>query len=229
MEKVILKDIEKLENFERLDKDILIEICEVSYKTNFHKGHQLFMERDMIDSIYIVLSGKVSLYKISEEGQKRVIFILGEGSIINDVIIDNGSSSVNCEIFEDSDIMIINKDELLKLMEKYFSLTKVVIESMTKKIRRTYRQLKNTVPLKIEKKLAAKLWKLSKDYGIEGEKGTVIDMTITVTYLASMFGCSRETMSRAIKVLEDKNLIAIKNKKITVINRENLAKYFKGM
>ncbi|HAG43616.1 MAG TPA: hypothetical protein DCL31_10125 [Clostridium sp.] len=44
-----------------------------------------------------------------------------------------------------------------------------------------------------------------------------------------MFGCSRETMSRAIKVLEDKNLIAIKNKKITVINRENLAKYFKGM
>ncbi|ARC84953.1 bacterial regulatory s, crp family protein [Clostridium argentinense CDC 2741] len=229
MDKVILKDIEILENFGRLDKDILIEICDKSYKTNFHRGHQLFMERDVVNNIYIVLSGKVSLYKISEEGQKRVIFILGEGSIINDVIIDNGSSSVNCEIFEDSVIMIINKDELLKLMEKYFSLTKVIIESMTKKIRRTYRQLKNTVPLKIEKKLAAKLWKLSKDYGIDGEKGTVIDMTMTVTYLANMFGCSRETMSRAIKVLEDKNLIAIKNKKITVINRENLAKYFKGM
>ena len=42
MEKVILKDIEKVGELERLDKDILIEICEVSYKTNFHKGTSTF-------------------------------------------------------------------------------------------------------------------------------------------------------------------------------------------
>ena len=51
-------------------------------------------------------------------------------------------------------------------MKQDFKLTEVILYSMSKKIRRLYRQIKNTVPTKMDKRVAAKLWKLSKDYGL---------------------------------------------------------------
>ena len=100
---------------------------------------------------------------------------------------------------------------------------------MGRKIRRLYRQLKNTVPIKMDKKLAAKLWKLSKDYGVKVNRGVLINLDITVTYLADMLGSSRETISRCISDFQKSNLIEFKDKKIIVKNRESLSRYFKGM
>lgn len=58
-------------------------------------------------------------------------------------------------------------------------------------------------------------------------QGTLIDLNITITYLADMFGAPRETISRALKILQENGLILVKNKRIIVINRDKLARYFK--
>ena len=100
---------------------------------------------------------------------------------------------------------------------------------MALKIRRLYRQMKNATPLKIEKRLAAKLWKLSKDYGVKQNDEVVIDLNISVAYLSDMFGMPRETISRALKILEKENLIRKERKKIIIKDRDKLASYFKGL
>ena len=79
----------------------------------------------------------------------------------------------------------------------------------------------------MKKELQQNYGKLSKDYGIEIEEGTLIDLNITVTYLADMFGAPRETISRSLKILKNEGLIINKNKKIIVLDREKLVKFFK--
>ena len=81
----------------------------------------------------------------------------------------------------------------------------------------------------MRKSLAAKLWKLSKDYGKTVEEGTLIDLALSVTYLSEMFGIPRETISRALKILVKEGLIIQRNKRIIVVDKENLSKYFKGL
>lgn len=200
-----------------------------TYKIKIKKGKQLFDQKEIVKTIYIVLKGKMTLYRNSEEGQKRVIFILNEGEIINEVIFDEKVSSANCEAFEDSELLCFLKDDIMKAMSMDFKLTEFIINSMSKKIRRLYRQLKNTVPIRIDKRLAAKLWKLSRDYGIPADEGTLINLNITVTYLADMLGSSRETISRCLRVLENEGLIKVKNKKIYVVSSEKLSIYFRGV
>ena len=80
----------------------------------------------------------------------------------------------------------------------------------------------------MEKRLAAKLWKLSKDYGIEAENGIIINMNISITYLADLLGSKRETISRSLKILLNENLIEYDNKKIKIINQEKLSQFFKA-
>ncbi|GAA0716659.1 Crp/Fnr family transcriptional regulator [Clostridium malenominatum] len=223
------KSILTIEIFKDLKKEHVTFLVNSSSIIELKKGEVLFSEREMVDNIYIVLKGKVTLYRLSEVGQKRIIYILNKGEVINEVIFDDLPASINCEGFEDSKILSFNKKCFLKVMEEDFEFTKSILYSMGRKIRRLYRQLKNAVPIKMDKKLAAKLWKLSKDYGVETEGGTLINLDITVTYLADMLGSSRETISRCISNFEKDGLIEFKGRKIVIKDRNVLSMYFRGV
>ena len=219
-----LKDISF---FSGLNDETLKYIEKNSKVLKKKKGEHIFRDKDKVQDIFIVLKGKVTLYKMNEYGQKRIVYILGEESFLNEVIVDDLPASINGEAFENSIILSINK--LLNIMSQDFELTKIVLNEMSKKVRRLYRQMKNVTPIKLEKRVAAKLWKLSKDYGKEVPEGTLIDLDISITYLADMFGSPRESVSRAIKTLRDENLIIKENKKIIVPDREKIAAYFKSL
>lgn len=208
----------------------LIKLMESkAFKLKLDKGKILFREREKTDKIYIVIYGKVSVFKNSEKGQRKIIYILDSGSFLNEDSIDNSSVSTSCEAFEDSCIMYFFRNDLVQMMKENFELTQIIISSMSKKMRRLCRQVKNTVPIKMDKKVAAKLWKLAKDYGIKTENGTLIDINISITYLADMLGSTRETISRNMSLLEKMDMIKICNKKILVVDPEKLSIYFRGI
>lgn len=228
MPQITLIQLRELPIFESIEDKTLGLIRDSVLIRNLKKSQLLFSERQSVDNIYIVLEGKVTMYRLSEKGQKRVIYILNKGEMINEVVFDNYTASINCEGFEDSKIISISKVDLLNIMQQDFKFTEVILYSMSKKIRRLYRQIKNTVPTKMEKRVAAKLWKLSKDYGVETEDGSLIDVKINITYLADMLGSSRETISRAIKELEKMDMVKIENRKF-IVDREKLNIYFKSV
>lgn len=213
--------------FSQVNKNTIFKLNEICFVKELKKGEHLFRDKEVIKNIYVVKSGKVALYKQSESAQKKVIFILGKDTIVNEVIIDDLPSSINCEAFEKAEILCFDRMLFLDIMKDDFELSKIIINSLAMKVRRLYRQGKNSIPIKVEKRVAAKLWKLSRDYGIEIEEGTLIDLNITITYLADMFGAPRETISRALKILNNEGLIINKNKKIIVPDRDELVKFFK--
>lgn len=213
--------------FSQVNKNTIFKLNEICFVKELKKGEHLFRDKEVIKNIYVVKSGKVALYKQSESAQKKVIFILGKDTIVNEVIIDDLPSSINCEAFEKAEILCFDRMLFLDIMKDDFELSKIIINSLAMKVRRLYRQGKNSIPIKVEKRVAAKLWKLSRDYGIEIEEGTLIDLNITITYLADMFGAPRETISRALKILNNEGLIINKNKQIIVPDRDRLVKFFK--
>lgn len=226
--KISFKELKTLELFNNIDEITIKNMVNKSEKIIIEKGQILFLERQEVHNIYIVLKGKVTMYRTTSDGQKRIIYVLTDGAIINEVIFDGGNASICCEGFESTEIISINRDELLRIMSEDFNLTKVFINSMGKKIRRLYRQLKNTAVIRVDKKIAAKLWKLSVDYGKPFEGDTIIDIKITITYLAEMLGHPRETISRSLKTLEKEGLVKYIDKKI-IVNQKNLIEYYRKL
>lgn len=231
------EQIEKILSFHNISENSMNRILEVGRVKSFSKGEVLFRAKDNIENIYAVLDGKLSMFRINNEGHKRVFFILSKGDLLNEVIFDNLPVSVDCESFENSTVLQIRKSDFLPIMEDDFDLTLKILSSIGKKQRRLYRQLKNTLPIGMEKKLAAKLWKLAKDYGAydklsicsatNKEEWKKIDMNISVTYLAYMLGTSRETISRAMKPLQ--NLGACKWEGRDLYVKENqLLEYYRS-
>ncbi|WPC40652.1 Crp/Fnr family transcriptional regulator [Clostridium sp. JS66] len=228
MIKATEQDFNQISIFNCINERTLELLKAKAFKVKLKKGELLFYEKQKVNKIYLVLHGRVTMYRNSEEGQKRVVYILGDGDFVNEVIFDDLPASINCEAFQESCILCFYKKDLLEIMAGDFQLTRTIINSMARKIRRLYRQLKNTVPIKMDKKLSAKLWKLCKDYGVEVEEGTLIDMNISITYLADMLGSTRETISRCMKGFEKSGMLKFIGKKILVRDPKELSIYFRG-
>ena len=226
--KIDSNTLNSLEIFNNISNETIDKVIKNSDIKKYKSGEIIFQDKEAVFTIYFIIQGIVSLYKINECGQKKVIFMLGKGKIINEVIIQDMPASINCEVFEEAIVLGINREKLLELMQEDFELCRNIIISLSSKTRRLYRQLKNTPSsIKIEKRLAAKLYKLAKDYGVTCDEGIMIDMEISITYLADLLGSQRETVSRAMKVLQKNELINYKSKKIIVSNFDKLALFFK--
>lgn len=220
--------MKNIEVFKNLKESTYIELEKVLQTRNLSKNEILFYEGDTIDKVYFIKEGKVSLFKINESGERKVIFILGHSQMINDVLLeDNRSVAVSCEAFEKSILFECSSKDLLRIMEKDFQLAQNIMMHIQHLNRRLYRQLKNSISIRMDKKLAAKLYRIGREFGVEKGEWTLINATLTITYIADMLGCKRETLSRAMKVLQDENLVKIENKKV-YIKKNKLATYFKS-
>lgn len=218
-----------IEVFKNIREESKIELEKILKVRELSKREILFYERDIVKKIYFIKEGKVSLFKITESGERKVIFILPKGKMINDIDIDeNKSSAISCEAFEKSTLLECSSKEFLRIMESDFTLTKNVLNHMQNINRRLYRQLKNSISIRMDKKLAAKLYRMGKEFGIKNDEWTLINANLTITYIADMLGCKRETLSRAMKILQDENLVKIENKKV-YIKRDELSSYFKNL
>ena len=165
---------------------------------------------------------------MSENGERKIIFILNQGEMINEILLnESNTSTVACEAFENCLILEYNNNDFISIIENDFTMTKNILSYMEKRTRRLYRQLKNSISIKMDKKLAAKLYRVGKEFGISKGEWTFINVNVSITYIADMLGCKRETLSRAMKTLQDEGLVKIEGKKIYTKQRE-LARYFKS-
>lgn len=119
-----LKIVAAFENVSPFSLDFLAH-CGKLHKIS--KGEHLFRDKEKMSTLYIVVGGLVSLYKINFQGEKKVIFVLGKGKIINEVVLQGLPASISCEVFENAQVLSFPGEEILKIMEQDFELTKEIL------------------------------------------------------------------------------------------------------
>ncbi len=194
----------------------------------YKKGEIIFRAKEELEYVYFQVSGKSMIYNLTHHGKRKILFIFGKEALLNEHVMNNHYASFYCETIEKSKVLKIPASCFIGCMKEDFALVQMVLENQERKIWRLGHQLKNTMgSIYMERKLAAKLWKLSRDFGVKTEDGILIDMSLSVTFLADMMGAPRETTSKTCKMLVDYGLISMNRKKITVVDPERMARFYK--
>ncbi|WP_418965955.1 Crp/Fnr family transcriptional regulator [Cetobacterium sp.] len=205
-----------------LTKECLDSLLRVSHCRSFKQGETLFLEHSLCENMYFIISGNVTVYKDNSDGKRKIIYLLGNDSFLNDTMVydESKKTSVSCDAFTDVKTLVIPIKELKRLIAKYPDLAMLIIKSLSKKTKRLYRQLKNTTTISMDKRIAAKLWKLAKDFGYEYKEFHGFTVKVNNTYLAEMLGTNRETVSRGIKKLKELGLVKVENGQIFILKTE---------
>lgn len=193
----------------------------------YGKNELIFREKEDTGTFYFVAGGLVYLSKLNHHQENRIIFFCKEGEMLNEVVVDGQSASATAMTLTEAVIVKIPVKEMKFLMRQDAGLSEAVMRSMAVKIRRLYHQMKNTNnSVRLEQQIAAKLWKLGKDYGV-GEKGGLrIPFDLSITLLADMAGSKRETVSRVVKKLAAQGLIVVRGKSFFIPDQSLLLEFF---
>ena len=192
------------------------------------KGDIIIQAHQFQEDVYIQLDGKSIVYNLTHAGNRKILFILGPGALLNEHVLNQNHSSTYCKAIEPGMVFAVSSTEFLYAMERDFSLTKAVLAAQERKMWRLGHQLKNTVgSIYLERKLAAKLWKLARDFGNPVPDGIEIGVTLPVTMLADLLGAPRETTSRLCRKLADYGLIKVSGKRIILINPDKAAQFYR--
>ena len=224
----IKKYLNQLEIFQGISSQTIVKLEKTGKIQDVSKGTLLMRARESVEFVYFQLTGKSVIYNLTHGGKRKILFIFGQGALLNEHIFNNHTSSIYCEIMEQSKIIAFSVPDFINIMAEDFELTKKVMEAQERKIWRLSHQLKNTTSsIYLERKLAAKLWKLSRDFGVEKEDGIEIDIDMTITFLADMLGVPRETTSRVCSTLTEAGLIRMNKRRIMIADPKKMAHFYK--
>ncbi|MDQ0216431.1 CRP/FNR family transcriptional regulator [Oikeobacillus pervagus] len=182
------------------------------------KGDYLFQEGMTAEGLYIILSGKVQISKITPDGRELSLRICGENEICGELTLFTYSPQylLTAKVIEDGEAAVILKDQLEKELFKDSTLALEFMKWMSDHFRKTQTKFRDLVLHGKKGALFSTLIRMTNSYGVETKKGILIDLPLTNQELGNFCGTSRESVNRILNELKHDGIISMKKGKITI-------------
>lgn len=168
------------------------------------KGNYLFREGDPIDSIYILAQGMVKLSRIDNAGREQIIGIFSSKETIwESMFIENARYPYSAVCLEDTDVCRIARNDFENILRNPETSMSIII-MLSKKLRDANRRnvvLTTRDPL--QRVAAFIIYRL--EQGTPGYSASGI--LLTLDDIAGSVNLRPETVSRKIRILEEKGMI----------------------
>lgn len=205
--------------FQGLPGEQLENLAGISEERSFGRGKVIFSEGDEGDGFYVVLSGKVKVFKLSLDGKEQILHLFGPGDPLGEVPVFAGQSfPANAETMTGATLLFLPRKKLLELYTNHPSLAMNMLAVLSGRLREFTRLIENLSLKEIPQRLAAYL--LSQP--VEAPSGDRIVLQIPKGILANILGTSQETLSRVLGKMANQGLIRVNGKTIVLLDREGL-------
>ena len=186
---------------------------------SYPKGSVILFEDDPGDALYLVASGQVKVVLIGEDGREVILSVLGEGAFFGEMaLLDDEPRSAHVIAMEDSVVLALRREDFRARLRASPEVAIALLKELSRRLRRADDQIGSLVLLDVGGRVAELLVRLADEEG-----GDRITRKLTHATIAQMIGSSRETVSRTMRDLQDKNLVSVTRQEIILIDRAGLA------
>lgn len=128
IEKVIF--LQNVDVFADVPAEQLSYLAAIAEEVTILKGEPVYKVNEIADSMYIVLEGRVRLYRQEMEiGEVEKKGALGAWALL-----DDEPRVVTAEAVEDTDLLRIDKDDFIDLLSDHVEITQGVLMTLTKRL-----------------------------------------------------------------------------------------------
>ncbi|MDD5722947.1 MAG: Crp/Fnr family transcriptional regulator [Syntrophales bacterium] len=211
--------LSKSQLFGGLPEDHLEEIKRISVHKHFNKGEIIFFDGDEGTGFYLVIDGRVNVYKLSSEGKEQILHIIEEGETVGAVPVFSGKSfPANARTISKSHLLFFPREKFIHLIANKPSLTMNILALLSMRLREFTIQVENLSLKGIPGRLAAYILYLSQEQG----NRDVIKLNISKIQLANLLGTGPESLSRALGNMKGRKLVEEDGATIRLVNRGGL-------
>ena len=212
--------LRRVPTFSQLPEEVLDRLAELGRFQGLLKGQRLFLPGERSRGLYILVKGRVRVFRSSLEGREQTLAVavpyqtLGES-----VLFRNNMRHANEAVCLDSStVMLLPTPQLRQLTLSYPHLAQAFLREFSRRIEDLEERLEEQALLSLEQRLARFLLDQAGPEGIE------VTVTMSMAEMASYLGGARESLSRSLVRLANDGIISRDGRAIRLIDRDALTR-----
>jgi CRP-like cAMP-binding protein len=218
MQRSKLQALSEIEIFQDLTEQEMEEMERSTTMSTCEAGRVFYGPEETGEVLFLLKKGRVQLYRLSPDGKKLIVAVLGSGAIFGEMsLIGQGMHNTFAESLTDCTLCVMSRQDVERLLRTKPQVGLRIMEVMARRLREAETKLEELAFKSIPSRLAKLILNLSK----EGN-GQRIIAGFTHQDLAEMVGTYRETTTQTLNQFKSEGWIEIERKRIKIINPEPL-------
>lgn len=163
------------------------------------------------DALYIVISGKLKVAAISEDGREAILAILEDGETFGEMsLLDEYPRSANVIAVHNSELLVIQRQDFTSYLVSHPKVSISLLGILCQRLRLMDDMMEDMRFLDIRSRLAKTLSRLALQHGRTTGNGSIrIDLKLSQEDLGSLICATRESVNKHLKAWEEDGILAI--------------------
>jgi CRP/FNR family cyclic AMP-dependent transcriptional regulator len=209
--------------FEPLSREELEAINWNRLETSIKAGETFFMPMDLGETLFILKSGRVRLFKKNSEGREFTLAVLESGTVFGEMSITaQRLRNAYAQAIEPSNVAAMCRADVERLIMEKPRVGLQLVHLLSNRLNAYEIRLEDLALKKVPARLASLLCLLIESQGIRTSEGYKIPTRYTHQQLATMIGANREAVTRAFSVLREIGAVEVRRRYICVEDIEAL-------
>jgi len=202
--------------FSALDEAQLERVRRHAHITDMIEGESLFFQGDEVSCFYLVLSGRIKLYRVSPEGKEKVVEIMQDGHTFAEALMfmDEMTYPVTATALAPSRVVGINCRDFREMLRESVDTCFLLMGNMSYRLRGLIREIDT---LSLDTGTVRTVAYLLRAAPPDKD---VFELEIAKSVIASRLSVKPETFSRILRNLHERSIVSIDGRKVTIHDRD---------
>jgi CRP-like cAMP-binding protein len=175
------------------------------------------------DEVMLVLSGRVKLVAYGADRREVVLGLRGPGELIGEMAaLGSRRRTADAIAVDDVEAGMLRAEELRGFLKEHPDAALVLIRMLVSRLAEATRDVVDLATRDSVGRVAKRLLELSADHGAPVGGGTRIELSLSQDELARWTGATRETVSRALRLMRQLGWVSTDHRTITVLDAQAL-------
>lgn len=216
--------------FSGLGEEDVEKMASVASSRRYSKGEAIFSEGSPAKGFFMVVSGKVKVYKLSSEGKEQILHMFSSCDAVAEAALCVDSLyPASAESVSESELLYFPREDFLHLVKLNPQLSLNLIAHLCQLLGQFVNLIEQLSLKEVSARVAKYLMDLAVRQGVQGVNGAEVRLDLTKSQLASNLGTVSETLSRSLRKLKSYGIIQVKGNAITVLDCKALRRISSGV
>jgi len=219
----ILWYLEKFNLFNNLDMSSLNELGEKSCMVKYKKNKPIFIPEDLQKNIFFLKKGRVKISTFNNDGEELIKTILKPGEMFGKLPYSPGSDNDDyAYALEECTVCHMPAEDFEGLLQKDNQLNTEVMKFVGLRLQKLERRVEMLSFKDAKARLIEMILDFNRDYGKKVGSEYFIEQTLSHREIASLIATSRQTVTKLLNELRQKDLIDFNRRKMIIRDFDGL-------
>ena len=219
---VDLETLRGMPLFADLDEPAMFSLSGAA-EQSYPRGATIVRANEPARSVFIVREGGVKEAQITPEGKEVILALHGPGDLFGELAQFHGNQmTATCTTLLPTKLLMVPREDWERMITEHPQLARGMTAQLARRLDDSWRLVRMLSRYTTEARLKSCLLLLAERWGQPREEGIEIALDLTHRTLADLAGASREKVTRAIGVLQQKGLLKVIKRRLVVPSLDRL-------